>query len=128
MLAPVVIKELKLASDLLIAGRSTEIIPSTNLKKLLPGTTAPAQAAAQPAVKASSPQAAAKATVQATPTATRTAATATEPRAVNSTVGIATRRQITIPGDPKGAARSLLDQFSKAELIQIAEFLMKAIQ
>ena len=124
MLAPVVIKELKLASDLLIAGRSTEIIPSTNLKKLLPGTTA----TAQPAAKASSPQAAAKTVAKAAPTATRTAVTATEPRAVNSTVGIATRRQITIPGDPKGAARSLLDQFSKAELIQIAEFLMKAIQ
>ena len=134
MLAPVVIKELKLASDLLIAGRSAEIIPSTNLKKLLPSTAAPAQPAArasspQVTVKASlSPQAAAKTAVQAAPTATRTAATATELRAVNSTVGIATRRQITIPGDPKGAARSLLDQFSKAELIQIAEFLMKAIQ
>ena len=114
------------------AGRSTEIIPSTNLKKLLPGTTAPAQAAAQPTTKVSPPQAAAqpatKTAVQAAPTATRTAPPATEPRAVNSTVSIATRRQITIPGDPKGAARSLLDQFSKAELIQIAEFLMKAIQ
>ncbi|MBC7516270.1 MAG: Hpt domain-containing protein [Alkalinema sp. FL-bin-369] len=123
MLAPVVIKELKLASDLLIAGRSTEIIPSTNLKKLLPNTTAPAQAAAKVAEKASSLQAAAKASVQAAPRAKRT-----EARASNSAVGLATRRQITIPGDPKGAARSLLDQFSKAELIQIAEFLMKAIQ
>ena len=130
MLAPVVIKELKLASDLLIAGRSTEIIPSTNLKKLLPSTAAPTQ----PAAKASPPQAAVQqpatktTAVQAAPTATRSAVPTTEPRAVNSTVGIATRRQITIPGDPKGAARSLLDQFSKAELIQIAEFLMKAIQ
>ena len=128
MLAPVVIKELKLASDLLIAGRSTEIIPSTNLKKLLPNTTAPAQAAAKVAEKAPSPQAAAKASVQVAPMAKRTEAIATEARASNSAVGLATRRQITIPGDPKGAARSLLDQFSKAELIQIAEFLMKAIQ
>ncbi len=130
MLAPVVIKELKLASDLLIAGRSTEIIPSTNLKKLLPGTAAaPAQAAAKVVSKASSsPQAAAKISVQAAPTAKRAEAVATEARASNSAVGLATRRQITIPGDPKGAARSLLDQFSKAELIQIAEFLMKAIQ
>jgi chemotaxis protein histidine kinase CheA len=118
MLAPVVIKELKLASDLLIAGRSAEIIPSTTLKKLLPGTAPAATVTAEtrPAV-----------------TAARAAVTAVaEPIAAsgasNSAVGLATRRQITIPGDPKGAARSLLDQFSKAELIQIAEFLMKAIQ
>ena len=118
MLAPVVIKELKLASDLLIAGRSTEIVPSTNLKKLLPGTAAPAQSAAKVATRVTTPQAA--------PTATHVEAIETRPS--NSAVGLATRRQITIPGDPKGAARSLLDQFSKAELIQIAEFLMKAIQ
>jgi chemotaxis protein histidine kinase CheA len=120
MLAPVVIKELKLASDLLIAGRSAEIIPSTNLKKLLPGGAA------------STPTPAAE--TRSAPTAARTAVAAAvaEPIAAsmasNSAVGLATRRQITIPGDPKGAARSLLDQFSKAELIQIAEFLMKAIQ
>ena len=131
LLAPVVIKELKLASDLLIAGRSTEIIPSTNLKKLLPSTAA--QAAAKVAEKVAEkvtlpPQAAAKASVQAAPTEKRADAIATESRATNSAVGLATRRQLTIPGDPKGAARSLLDQFSKAELIQIAEFLMKAIQ
>ncbi len=120
MLAPVVIKELKLASDLLIAGRSAEIIPSTNLKKLLPGGAA------------STPTPAAE--TRPAPTAARTAVAAAvaEPIAAsmasNSAVGLATRRQITIPGDPKGAARSLLDQFSKAELIQIAEFLMKAIQ
>jgi chemotaxis protein histidine kinase CheA len=113
MLAPVVIKELKLASDLLVAGRSTEIIPSTNLKKLLPGTTSAPAATRAPAPIADRP-----------PLVVTELATSPS----NSAVGLATRRQITIPGDPKGAARSLLDQFSKAELIQIAEFLMKAIQ
>jgi chemotaxis protein histidine kinase CheA len=118
MLAPVVIKELKLASDLLVAGRSSEIIPSTNLKKLLPGTT-----------KAPTPVSPAT-TRSPEPMVSRPAPAALEPNEApsNSAVGLATRRQITIPGDPKGAARSLLEQFSKAELIQIAEFLMKAIQ
>lgn len=114
MLAPVIIKELKLASDLLMAGRASEIVPSSTLQKLVPG------AAVQPAKPetsaASSPTAVAAVEQQATPAA------------ANSAVGLATRRQLTIPADPKGAARSLLDQFSKAELIQIAEFLMKAIQ
>jgi chemotaxis protein histidine kinase CheA len=127
MLAPVVIKELKLASDLLVAGRSSEIIPSSNLKKLLPGTVT--SAAATPTAEKTAATTAAAAAAATRPPATR-AATLAEPIAApsNSAVGLATRRQITIPGDPKGAARSLLEQFSKAELIQIAEFLMKAIQ
>ena len=105
-LAPVIIKELKVNSELVIAGRSAEVLPSTALQRLI--TAAPEEnAVARTVVK---------------PTAS------TEPIAVNSSVGVATRRQITIPSDPKGAARSLLDQFNKAELIQIAEFLMKAIQ
>ncbi len=105
-LAPVIIKELKISSELVIGGRSAEVFPSMALQRLM-------AAAPENAVD---------------PTAIKSTATA-EPIATNSSsVGVATRRQITIPSDPKGAARSLLDQFNKAELIQIAEFLMKAIQ
>jgi chemotaxis protein histidine kinase CheA len=105
-LAPVIIKELKISSELVIGGRSAEVFPSMALQRLM-------AAAPENAVD---------------PTAIKSTATA-EPVATNSSsVGVATRRQITIPSDPKGAARSLLDQFNKAELIQIAEFLMKAIQ
>jgi chemotaxis protein histidine kinase CheA len=105
-LAPVIIKELKISSELVIGGRSAEVFPSMALQRLM-------MAAPENAVD---------------PTAIKSTATA-EPIATNSSsVGVATRRQITIPSDPKGAARSLLDQFNKAELIQIAEFLMKAIQ
>ncbi len=107
ILAPVLIKELKVSSELVIAGRSAEVFPSMALQRLI--MVNPQDNAIAPAV--------AKSTVT------------TEPIVTNdSSVGVATRRQITIPSDPKGAARSLLDQFNKAELIQIAEFLMKAIQ
>ena len=105
-LAPVIIKELKVSSELVIAGRSVEVLPSMALQRLIPS--APDNAVAQTLAKSTAP---------------------TQPIGANSSsVGVATRRQITIPSDPKGAARSLLDQFNKAELIQIAEFLMKAIQ
>jgi chemotaxis protein histidine kinase CheA len=36
--------------------------------------------------------------------------------------------QISIPREPRAAARTLLEVFNKSELIEIAEFLMKAIQ
>jgi chemotaxis protein histidine kinase CheA len=91
-LAPVVIKELKQSSDLLLLGQATAIAPSTNLQKLLSASAAPAQAsqpAAQPAAKV---------------------------------------EQISIPREPRAAARTLLEVFNKSELIEIAEFLMKAIQ
>ena len=105
-LAPVIIKDLKVSSELVIAGRSVEVLPSMALQRLIPS--APDNAVAQTLAKSTAP---------------------TQPIGANSSsVGVATRRQITIPSDPKGAARSLLDQFNKAELIQIAEFLMKAIQ
>jgi hypothetical protein len=48
---------------------------------------------------------------------------------MGGTTSVAARpRQISIPAEPKAAARALLDNFNKAELIQLAEFLMKAIQ
>lgn len=85
-LAPIVIKDLKQASDLLLTGRSAQIVTSSALNQLVTPATTPT---AQPAI-------------------------AKEP--------------VSIPREPRAAARTLLDVFNKAELIEIAEYLMKAIQ
>jgi chemotaxis protein histidine kinase CheA len=103
VLAPLIIKELKQASDLLLAGRGAEIIPSNALKQL-------AQAKAKVPAVAAAPAAAAAANPE------PTMMTSIRPRT------------IVIPAEPKAAARALLDAFNKNELIQLAEFLMKAIQ
>jgi chemotaxis protein histidine kinase CheA len=87
MLAPVVIKNLKQASDLLLTGSANRIAVSANLQTLV-----------NPPAKSSAP---------ATPAA---------------------KQQISIPLEPRAAARSLLEAFNKSELIEIAEFIMKAIQ
>ncbi|MBN8561238.1 MAG: Hpt domain-containing protein [Leptolyngbya sp. UWPOB_LEPTO1] len=90
-LAPIVIKDLKQASDLLLLGQAEQISITANLQKLLnPASAQPASAKAAP-----SP---------------------------------AVKQQVTIPLEPRAAARTLLDVFNKSELIEIAEFLMKAIQ
>jgi chemotaxis protein histidine kinase CheA len=104
-MAPLVIKELKLAGDLLLVGRANEIIPSSALQKLTP-TASPVptpQPIAQPL-----------------PEATHQPAT----RAVTT----AKPQQITIPAEPRAAARALLEAFNRSQLIELAEFLMKAIQ
>jgi chemotaxis protein histidine kinase CheA len=85
VLAPLIIKELKLAGDLLVTGRSHEIVPSNQLKQLAP--------------------------------------------TVSEQTGAAPRtQQISIPLEPRAAARALLDAFNKKQLIELAEFLMKAVQ
>ncbi|NDJ16524.1 Hpt domain-containing protein [Myxacorys almedinensis] len=94
-IAPVVIKDLKHSSDLLLAGRTAEIAASANLQKLVVPT--------PPSSSPSAPQ-----------TANRASA--------------ATKPQVSIPREPRAAARTLLEVFNKSELIEIAEFLMKAIQ
>jgi chemotaxis protein histidine kinase CheA len=97
-LTPIIIKELKQASDLLVAGRGSEICPSRNLQKL--------------ATKAS--------VVVAAPSPP-------PPLPMRETISIK-QPHVSIPREPRAAARSLLEVFTKAELIEIAEFLMKAIQ
>ncbi len=89
-LAPIVIKDLKQASDLLLTGRSAQIVTSAALNQLVTPATAP--------------------TAQ---TAPRTATA---------------KEQVSIPREPRAAARTLLEVFNKSELIEIAEFLMKSIQ
>jgi chemotaxis protein histidine kinase CheA len=87
VLAPIVIKDLKQASDLLLLGQADKIAVGANLQKLLN----------PPASKAPAPAPAAK-------------------------------QQVSLPLEPRAAARTLLEVFNKSELIEIAEFLMKAIQ
>lgn len=103
VLAPLLIKELKQAGDLLVTGRTSEIVPSRALQELvgIPVSVAPPH---QPA--------------RATPLRATSDITSASARS----------QQITIPLEPRAAARSLLDAFNKEQLIELAEFLMKAIQ
>jgi len=86
-LAPVVIKDLKQASDLLLTGSANRIAVSPTLQNLV-------HLPAQPE-KSSTP---------------------------------AAKLQISIPLEPRAAARSLVEAFNKSELLEIAEFIMKTIQ
>jgi chemotaxis protein histidine kinase CheA len=104
VLAPLVIRELKQAGDFLVAGRSSEIVPSPSLKRLVEVA----------------------ATVPPLPQVT---SSVTPPRAVSDVTITNTRlQQVTVPLEPRAAARVLLDTFNKEQLIELAEFLMKAIQ
>lgn len=113
VLAPLVIKELKQASDLLIAGRGSEIMPSQRLRQLgfmaKPGISQPPVTKPAPVSNGVLPTTGAA-------IESRDAATATRPP------------QISIPLEPRAAARALLESFNKEQLIEIAEFLMKSIQ
>lgn len=97
-IAAVIIRDLKQAGDLLCAGRSAEITASKNLQQLA-GVPKPAPVA-PPVAK---------------PT-------------VNPTPAIGNRQQISIPLEPRAAARVLLENFDKQQLIEMADFIMKAIQ
>ncbi len=108
VLAPLLIKELKQAGDLLSVGRSSEIVPSRALQQLV-GVVVPPPAPMIPPVAPQIPTKAAIAPPEPTPSNTRVP-------------------QVTIPLEPRAAARALLDAFNKKQLIELAEFLMKAIQ
>jgi chemotaxis protein histidine kinase CheA len=124
-LAPLVIKELKQASDLLLTGRAREIMPSRGLQLLaMPKPTMDPTTA---------PKVAPPATVDLRQTVIQPimagdGASHGSQAGLPATAVAARPRQISIPAEPKAAARALLDNFNKAELIQLAEFLMKAIQ
>jgi chemotaxis protein histidine kinase CheA len=106
VLAPLTIKELKLAGDLLLAGRANEIIPSSALQQLT-STASPV-----PTPQPIAPPPPSELTQQ--------------PLTREVTAG--KPHQIIIPAEPRAAARALLEAFNKAQLIELAEFLMKAIQ
>lgn len=106
-LAPLVIKELKQGSDLLISGRSHEVVPSNALQQMA-GTAQPAPA---PPVVAPTPQIAA-------PTKPAAAPPATAPKP----------GQITIPLEPRAAAKALIAVFTKEQLTELAKVLVQAIR
>ena len=96
-LAPLVIRELKLAGDLLLAERFISIVPSQNLRHLALAESIPTNP---------------------TPPTNRSSSDRTE----------RSKQTLTIPAEPRAAARALLNAFNKDELIELAEFLMKAVQ
>ncbi len=122
-LAPVIIKELKQASDRLFAGRSAEIAPSDALQYL---TEKPQQFITPEQLS----EAQLVTQVHENPIPLAQAAAAAKNGAIPNPEIIESLRprSFTIPNDPKAAARALLDKFNRDELIQLAEFLMKSIQ
>lgn len=100
-IAPIVVRDVRQASDLMVAGKSQAIVLGPELQRFAPPA-APAAAAA-PAAPAAAPAAAA----------------APAPAA-------AAANQVTIPRDPKGAARILISSFPKEQLMEIARYLAAA--
>lgn len=101
-LAPIVIKELKQASDKLQQGKANELTPSPQLQKLATVAAAtPSAPAATPGKEKEKP-----------PTATK--ATTTTPK------------QITLPLEPKAAAKVLVKAFDKPQLVQLVKLLAQA--
>ena len=103
-LAPVVIKELKQASDQLQAGKRDAIAVSPALQKL----------------------AGAPAATTAAPTATTKAPAATTKAPAATTAPTATPKQITLTVEPKAAAKALIQAFDKQQLMQLAKLLVQA--
>ncbi|MFM2431127.1 MAG: hypothetical protein RLZZ511_2340 [Cyanobacteriota bacterium] len=120
-LAPVIIKELKQSSDLLLAGRSSEIIPSTTLQRLTQ------KQPVAPGLGSGGLPTAAFVT-EVLPSAASSIPVLEAVNSVATATPAVRARTISIPNEPKAAARALLDAFNKDELIQLAEFLMKSIQ
>lgn len=95
-LAPVVIKEIKQASELLTAGKTDAIAPSPTLKQLA-----------------------------AAPEAAPTPAAAT-PKQTTATAAPETPKQITIPLETRAAAKALLQAFNKKQVLELVQILHKA--
>lgn len=113
VLAPIIIKELKQAGDLLVVGRHGEMIPSTTLQKLaggfnpLPNFPPPTPPPVPPPIQLP---------IQSVV------------RSAELSSSHSRAKQTTIPLEPRAAARVLLDTFNKEQLIELADFIMKAIQ
>ncbi len=104
-IAPIVVRDVRQAADLMASGKGNEIVLGPELKKFAPATpaAAPAAAAAPVAAPAAAPAA---------------AVPAAAPAAANG--------QVSIPRDPKGAARILISTFPKDQLMEIARYLAAA--
>lgn len=101
-LAPIVIKELKQASDKLQQGKANELTPSPQLQKLATVAAAtPSAPTPTPGKEKEKPPATAKATTTAP-------------------------KQITLPLEPKAAAKVLVKAFDKPQLVQLVKLLAQA--
>lgn len=126
VLAPLVIKDIKQAGELLTQGKAEAIQASPNLQKLA------GLAAAPGANRAATNGAAANgAATNGAARATHGAAKPLEANGANSreaprAEGV--RAMVSIPKEPRAAARVLLETFNKNQLIELAEYVMKAIQ
>ncbi len=102
-IAPLVIQDVKKATELTLAGKEAEIALNPNLQKLAKAMggvpAAPAAAPAAPAPAAAAPAAPAPA---------------------------ADANTLTIPRDPKGAAKAIIGAFPKAQLMELAKYLVMA--
>jgi chemotaxis protein histidine kinase CheA len=109
VLASVIIKDLKQSSDLLIAGRLSELVPSDRLRQL-------ASDVQTPTARSDAPRS--------------TPANALPNQSLQPNRDLVSPRLSTfpVPAEPRAAARALLEAFNKEQLIELAEYLMKAIQ
>lgn len=101
-LAPVIIKELKQASDTLQVGKDTVIAPSPALQKLV--SVAPITAS----------------------TATSTPSQEKHKPAASQKTTTTTSKQITLTVEPKAAAKAIVQAFDKPQLLQLVKMLVQA--
>ena len=108
VLAPLVIKELKLASDQLQANSATAVAASPALQKMAGLSTATAAVTQK----------------QTAPTT----ATANEPAASSKVQEkpTTTPKQITVPVEPRAAAKALIQGFDRPQLLQLVKLLAQA--
>lgn len=99
-IAPIVVRDVRQASELMVAGKPQSVVLGPELQRFAPPAAAAAPAAA-PAAAAAAP--------------------APAPAAA-----AAAQNQVTIPRDPKGAARILISSFPKDQLMEIARYLAAA--
>jgi chemotaxis protein histidine kinase CheA len=108
-LAPIVIKELKQASDQLQAGKGGALVVSPALQELAAAPTA------APTATTASPKKKEKVVDQETRKATAASKATT-----------ATPKQITLTVEPKAAAKALIQAFDKPQLLQLVKLLVQA--
>lgn len=101
-IAPIVVRDLRQATELMAGGKGHSITLGPELQKFAPPTAA--AAAAAPAATPAAPAA--------------TPSPAPSPAPANG--------QVSIPRDPKGAARILISTFPKDQLMEIARYLAAA--
>jgi chemotaxis protein histidine kinase CheA len=98
-IAPIVVRDVRQASELMVAGKPQSVALGPELQRFAPPAAAAPAAAPAPAAAAPAPAPAAAAAAQ---------------------------NQVTIPRDPKGAARILISSFPKDQLMEIARYLAAA--